>query len=147
MDKQVDDPSRLEQKLDNLRTKVRTESPTGGSKGSRLDELESRNFTLEEEVKDLKIQLNDKQNEFSKAQELVNKRTADLEKTKMEYEEKLKKMRGIFNAANKTINELRQNVASKNTEIEELKAKIGSLEEKDQKTKSTADESRSKYNF
>ncbi|CAG8828478.1 9430_t:CDS:2, partial [Gigaspora rosea] len=52
--------------------------------------------------------------------------------TKMEYEEKLKKMRGIFNAANKTINELRQNVASKNTEIEELKAK----------TKSTADESR-----
>ncbi|KAF0548404.1 grip and coiled-coil domain-containing protein 2 [Gigaspora margarita] len=142
MDKQVDDPSRLEQKLDNLRTKVRTESPTGGSKGSRLDELESRNFTLEEEVKDLKIQLNDKQNEFSKAQELVNKRTADLEKTKMEYEEKLKKMRGIFNAANKTINELRQNVASKNTEIEELKAKIESLEEKDQKTKSTADESR-----
>ncbi|CAG8494919.1 19361_t:CDS:10 [Dentiscutata erythropus] len=142
MDKQVDDPSRLEQKLENLRTKMRTESPTGGSKGSRLDELESRNFTLEEEVKDLKIQLNEKQNELSKTQELVNKRTADLEKSKTEYEEKLKKMRGIFNAANKTINELRQNVASKNKEVEELKANIESLEEKDQKTKSTADESR-----
>ncbi|CAG8623178.1 4853_t:CDS:10, partial [Racocetra fulgida] len=96
MDKQVDDSSRLEQKLENLRSKMRTESPTGGSKGSRLDELESRNFTLEEEVKDLKIQLNEKQNELSRAQEL----------------------------------------------IEELKANIEGLEVKDQKTKSTADESR-----
>ncbi|CAG8483646.1 6807_t:CDS:10 [Cetraspora pellucida] len=140
MDKQVDDSSRLEQKLENLRSKMRTESPTGGSKGSRLDELESRNFTLEEEVKDLKIQLNEKQNELSRAQELVNK--PELEKSKVEYEDKQKKMRGIFNAANKTINELRQNVASKNTEIEELKANIESLKENDQKTKSTADESR-----
>ncbi|CAG8671242.1 18150_t:CDS:10 [Acaulospora morrowiae] len=140
MDKQAEEQNvKLEQKLENLKSKMRTGSPTGNSR-VRLDDIESRNFTLEEEVKDLRIQLSGKKNELEKAVELANKRTADLEKAKAEYDEKMKRMRGVFNAANKNLNELRQTVALKDLEIEELKAAMKNLKEDDEKSKSSMDQ-------
>ncbi|CAI2168385.1 8364_t:CDS:10 [Funneliformis geosporum] len=138
MDKE-EQQTRLEQRLANITKNIRTGSPTPSSRG-RIDELESRNFTLEEEVKDLRIQLNGKQNEISKIQELLNKRTVDLEKTKNEYDEKMKKMRGIFNGANKTLMELRQSNAAKDLEIEQLKATMESMEKKHEETTNVVDE-------
>ncbi|CAJ0835621.1 8830_t:CDS:10, partial [Entrophospora sp. SA101] len=138
--KQEEQHSRLEQKMERAKSILRTSSPTIGSK-NKLDELESRNFTLEEEVKDLRIQLSNKQNETIKYQEMLNKRTSELEKTKAEYDEKMKKTRGIFNAANKSLTDLRQTVATKDAEIEELKASLEKLKLKDEKTKTSVDES------
>ncbi|CAJ0854156.1 6929_t:CDS:10 [Entrophospora sp. SA101] len=139
MEKQEEQHSRLEQKMERAKSILRTSSPTIGSK-NKLDELESRNFTLEEEVKDLRIQLSNKQNETIKYQEMLNKRTSELEKTKAEYDEKMKKTRGIFNAANKSLTDLRQTVATKDAEIEELKASLEKLKLKDEKTKTSVDE-------
>ncbi|CAG8510248.1 3959_t:CDS:10, partial [Acaulospora colombiana] len=121
MDRQAEEQhARLEpQKLETLKSMTRTESPTGSSR-VRLDDIESRNFTLEEEV------------EFE---------NADLEKAKAEYDEKMKKMRGVFNAANKSLNELRQTVAAKDLEIGELKATVESLKEDDEKMKLSVDQS------
>ncbi|CAG8465794.1 15152_t:CDS:10 [Funneliformis mosseae] len=138
MDKE-EQQTRLEQRLANITKNIRTGSPTPSSRG-RIDELESRNFTLEEEVKDLRIQLNGKQNEINKIQELLNKRTVELEKTKNEYDEKMKKMRGIFNGANKTLMELRQANASKDSEIEQLKATMEGMEKKHEETTNMVDE-------
>nr|CAG8498343.1 4124_t:CDS:10 [Entrophospora candida] len=108
--------------MERAKSILRTSSPTIGSK-NKLDELESRNFTLEEEVKDLRIQLSNKQNETIKYQEMLNKRTS------------------IFNAANKSLTDLRQTVATKDAEIEELKASLEKLKLKDEKTKTSVDES------
>ncbi|CAB4480118.1 uncharacterized protein OCT59_006347 [Rhizophagus irregularis] len=139
MDEQVGEQH--DRKFANIARNIRTGSPTPNSRGKN-DDLESRNFTLQEEVKDLRIQLGGKQNDINKIQELLNKRTAELDKTKNEFDEKMKKMRGIFNGANKTLMELRQTVASKDSEIEELKATIESMKEKYEEAKNIVDESK-----
>ncbi|CAG8561778.1 5236_t:CDS:10, partial [Diversispora eburnea] len=104
--------------------------PTGNNSRIRLDDIESRNFILEEEVKDLRIQLSSKQNELNKT----------LELTKLENNEKMKKLKGIFNDVNKKLTELRQTVVTKDSEIEELKKTMENLKEKDEKSKSSVDE-------
>ncbi|CAG8465263.1 16599_t:CDS:10 [Rhizophagus irregularis] len=121
MDEQVGEQH--DRKFANIARNIRTGSPTPNSRGKN-DDLESRNFTLQEEVKDLRIQLGGKQNDINKIQELLNKRT------------------GIFNGANKTLMELRQTVASKDSEIEELKATIESMKEKYEEAKNIVDESK-----
>ncbi|CAG8565742.1 717_t:CDS:10, partial [Ambispora leptoticha] len=114
------------------KTRLKAGSPTG-SLQNRIDDLENKNFTLEEEVKDLRIQLTGRQNDLAKIQELLNKRTA-------EHEEKMKKMRGILNSAKKNVDDLRQTVTAKDAEIVELKESLEMLKEKDQQTKVTMDE-------
>nr|CAG8477373.1 148_t:CDS:10 [Entrophospora candida] len=84
--------------------------------------MERAKSILRTSVKDLRIQLSNKQNETIKYQEMLNKRTS------------------IFNAANKSLTDLRQTVATKDAEIEELKASLEKLKLKDEKTKTSVDE-------
>ncbi|KAG9299887.1 hypothetical protein G9A89_005416 [Geosiphon pyriformis] len=130
---------RLKPETDFPKTRLKAGSPTG-STHSHVEELENRNFTLEEEVKDLRIQLNGRQNEIAKAQELLNKRTVELEQAKADYYEKMKKMRNILIGANKNLTDLRQTVASKEAEIAELKESLQKFKEKEEQAKSTVDE-------
>ncbi|CAG8662719.1 11796_t:CDS:10, partial [Ambispora gerdemannii] len=123
---------RLKAEAEFSKARLKAGSPTGILQ-SRIDDLENKNFTLEEEVKDLRIQLTGRQNDLTKVQELLNKRTA-------EHEEKMKKWRGIVNSAKKNVDDLRQTVAAKDAEIAELKESLEMLKEKDQQTKVTVDE-------
>ena len=52
-------------------------------------------------------------------------------------------MIGIFNSANKSLMELRQTVAAKDLEIEELKASVEGMEKKFEDTTNLVDENQS----
>ncbi|OBZ86210.1 hypothetical protein A0J61_05737 [Choanephora cucurbitarum] len=111
-EKQVE---RLERELEALRSRTKkVGTPTGSPVLRDSDRL---NFQLQEQVKDLKHQLKHQHSEHSKLQDTLTTRTN-------EYEEKLKRMREIFGQASRNIDQYRATIASKNTEIEKLKAEF-----------------------
>ncbi|KAF9976728.1 GRIP and coiled-coil domain-containing protein 2 [Actinomortierella ambigua] len=64
-----------------------------------------------------------------------------LAKQKSEHEDKMKKMKAIFAAANKSINEYRQQIAAKDEEIATLKAMTESAEQQQQPSSTAEDQS------
>ncbi|KAM3588747.1 hypothetical protein VKS41_001185 [Umbelopsis sp. WA50703] len=88
--------------------KSRGQPLSGGTGSKNLDSLKS--FREEEQMKELKAQLKIKQEELSKTQESLKYRTND-------YEEKLKRMRGIFAQASKSLDEYRALIADQKEQI------------------------------
>ncbi|OZJ05759.1 hypothetical protein BZG36_01269 [Bifiguratus adelaidae] len=82
----------------------------------------------DDKVKDLRLQHANQQSEVSRLQELLNKRTAERDAIKSEYEEKIKKMKGIFAQASKSLDDYRARLSSKDTEMADLKAHAERLE-------------------
>ncbi|KAF9585703.1 hypothetical protein BGW38_001150 [Lunasporangiospora selenospora] len=79
---------------------------------------------LQSKVEELAQSLAVKTEESREMEKSLEQRTTELGKQKAEHDEKMKKMKAIFAAANKNLNEYRQSIATKDTEIEELKAKL-----------------------
>ncbi|ORZ02722.1 hypothetical protein BCR43DRAFT_21046 [Syncephalastrum racemosum] len=92
------------------------------------DNLEKKNFYLEEQVRDLKYQVSSKADELAKLQENSNTRYAD-------YESKLKKMRGIFAQATKNIDGYRATIAEKDIQIQNLQEEISQVQQREEKMK------------
>ncbi|KAI1319295.1 hypothetical protein EDD11_004432 [Mortierella claussenii] len=79
---------------------------------------------LDVKISDLTQQLEVKSERCQQLESTLEQRTSELGKQKGDHDEKMKKMKAIFAAANKNLNEYRQSIAVKDEEIAELKAKL-----------------------
>lgn len=79
---------------------------------------------LEEKIKDLTQQLATKSEQYQRLEKSHEERAHELSKQKSDHDEKMKKMKAIFAAANKNLNEYRQSIAAKDEEIAELKSQL-----------------------
>ncbi|CAO3569878.1 unnamed protein product [Mortierella alpina] len=79
---------------------------------------------LEEMIKDLTLQLSAQTEKCQELEGALNQRSEDLSKQKSDHDEKMKKMKAIFAAANKNLNEYRQTIAAKDEEIAQLKSRL-----------------------
>ncbi|KAF9951545.1 hypothetical protein BGZ72_006965 [Mortierella alpina] len=79
---------------------------------------------LEEKIKDLTLQLSTQTEKSQELERTLNQRSEDLTKQKSDHDEKMKKMKAIFAAANKNLNEYRQTIAAKDEEIAELRSRL-----------------------
>ncbi|OAQ24290.1 hypothetical protein K457DRAFT_845636 [Linnemannia elongata AG-77] len=79
---------------------------------------------LDDTIKELRSQLSAKSEQCQSLQESLAQKTGELSKQKSDHDEKMKKMKAIFAAANKNLNEYRTSIAAKDEEIAELKAKL-----------------------
>ncbi|KAG0351907.1 hypothetical protein BG005_008600 [Podila minutissima] len=77
-------------------------------------------------VKELESKLTEKDDQCRELEATLTTRTKELGKQKSDHEEKMKKMKAIFAAANKNLNEYRQSIAAKDEEIAELKTRVES---------------------
>ncbi|KAG0026333.1 hypothetical protein BGZ82_009533 [Podila clonocystis] len=77
-------------------------------------------------IKELESTLTEKDEQCKELEATLTTRTNELGKQKSDHEEKMKKMKAIFAAANKNLNEYRQSIAAKDEEIAELKARVES---------------------
>ncbi|KAF9375258.1 GRIP and coiled-coil domain-containing protein 2 [Podila verticillata] len=91
-----------------------------------------------ERVKELESKLTEKDSQYKELEATLTTRTNELGKQKSDHEEKMKKMKAIFAAANKNLNEYRQSIAAKDEEIAELKAR---LEQPQQDQEASAEQS------
>lgn len=81
---------------------------------------------LEEQIKDLTQQLAAKSEQCQQLEISLAERANEAAKQKTDHDEKMKKMKAIFAAANKNLNEYRQSIAAKDEEITELKSQLES---------------------
>ncbi|KAG9066061.1 hypothetical protein KI688_001280 [Linnemannia hyalina] len=79
---------------------------------------------LENTIKELRSQLSAKSEQCQSLEESLAQKTGELKKQKSDHDEKMKKMKAIFAAANKNLNEYRTSIATKDEEITELRAKL-----------------------
>lgn len=116
-----------------------------------IEELKSRNFSLDEQVRDLKIQLAQKQVDCSRMSEELMVKSSELENLRNTFEEKLKKLKGkihnysyhadrivpsgLFAVANKNLADQKEIIAKYENErvahqesSENLRQKLISLE-------------------
>lgn len=98
---------------------------------------------LEDAIKELKSQLSAKSEQCQSLEESLAQKTGELTKQKSDHDEKMKKMKAIFAAANKNLNEYRTSIATKDEEIKELKAKL----ENSESTEEQASEQNRMYNW
>ncbi|KAF9920286.1 hypothetical protein FBU30_009905 [Linnemannia zychae] len=91
---------------------------------STLGSITPNTATLENTIKELELQLSTKSEQHHALEEALAQRTSELTKQKSDHDEKMKKMKAIFAAANKNLNEYRTSIAAKDEEIVELKAKL-----------------------
>jgi hypothetical protein len=85
---------------------------------------DSSTSDLEEKIKDLTLQLATKSEQCQQLEISHEERAHELSKQKTDHDEKMKKMKAIFAAANKNLNEYRQSIAAKDEEIAELKTQL-----------------------
>ncbi|KAF8935186.1 hypothetical protein BGZ58_005179 [Dissophora ornata] len=103
-------------------------TPTASVAGADTSELEAK-------VKDLLQQLSAKTEECKQLEGTIAQRTSEVGKQKSDHDEKMKKMKAIFAAANKNLNEYRQSIAAKDEEIAELKARLENPQPTEEQTK------------
>ncbi|KAH8555511.1 hypothetical protein BGW37DRAFT_477490 [Umbelopsis sp. PMI_123] len=114
--------SALKSKSKELEQKL--EQPNSRPASTRLVNSESlKNFREDEQIQELKSQLKSKQDELNKAQESLKVRTND-------YEEKLKRMRGIFAQASKSLDEYRATIAKQTEQITTLEETASTAQQK-----------------
>eukprot|EP00842_Homolaphlyctis_polyrhiza_P004605 jgi/Hompol1/5145/HPOL_000850-RA len=91
---------------------------------SDISAIEQRNFTLEEQIKDFRIQIAHRQRELALTQEQLETKTSECDRITKEHEDRIRKMKGLLLAANKNITETKKLIALRETEVEELKARL-----------------------
>ncbi|KAG0306656.1 hypothetical protein BGZ98_001958 [Dissophora globulifera] len=77
-----------------------------------------------DKVRELTEQLEAKAEQYLKLESTLAQRTSEVGKQKSDHDEKMKKMKAIFAAANKNLNEYRQSIAAKDEEIADLKTRL-----------------------
>ncbi|KAG0322372.1 hypothetical protein BGZ99_003370 [Dissophora globulifera] len=77
-----------------------------------------------DKVRELTEQLEAKAEQCLKLESTLAQRTSEVGKQKSDHDEKMKKMKAIFAAANKNLNEYRQSIAAKDEEIADLKTRL-----------------------
>ncbi|ORZ16782.1 hypothetical protein BCR41DRAFT_56129 [Lobosporangium transversale] len=110
---------------------------TGGEQAGDVVVLQANSSgtdALDEALKDLMQQLEAKTKQCEQLQNELGQRTAELSKQKSDHDEKMKKMKAIFAAANKNLNEYRQSIAAKDEEIAELKTKLENQQSSESQT-------------
>ncbi|KAJ1343113.1 hypothetical protein BSLG_002139 [Batrachochytrium salamandrivorans] len=88
--------------------------------------LEKRNFTLEEQLKDFGLQIANRQREISTLQDSLSVRNGEYEKLQKEHEDRIRKMKGLLMAANKSMTESKKLIAHRDTDITDLKTRLES---------------------
>jgi chromosome segregation ATPase len=106
---------------------VKTKQADDGPVAESIPEQPTKNHSaeitaLESKVKELTAALAEKNAQYLELEGSLAQRTSELAKQKSDQDEKMKKMKAIFAAANKNLNEYRQSIAAKDEEISELKA-------------------------
>ncbi|KAF9127823.1 hypothetical protein BGW39_005612 [Mortierella sp. 14UC] len=99
-------------------------APVRASTPSTSATATANTTALENTIKELKSQLSTKADQCQSLEEALAQKAGDLAKQKSDHDEKMKKMKAIFAAANKNLNEYRQSIAAKDEEIAELKSKL-----------------------
>lgn len=89
-------------------------------------ELEERNFSLEEQLKDFRVQVASRQAELHRTQEELSHTSSELESLKKMHDERIRKMKGILVAANKSVTELKKTLAERDSEIEDIRGRLQS---------------------
>ncbi|KAF9911949.1 hypothetical protein EC991_001396 [Linnemannia zychae] len=95
----------------------------------------SNTTASENTIKELRSQLSEKSDQCQSLEEALAQKAGDLAKQKSDHDEKMKKMKAIFAAANKNLNEYRQSIAAKDEEIAELKSKLENPEPTEEQAK------------
>ncbi|TPX33855.1 hypothetical protein SmJEL517_g03396 [Synchytrium microbalum] len=144
----------LEKSLSDKQTelsKVQTEAARLQSESSKQQPVNLENgqlgdklFVFQEQVKDGQIQLASKQAEVASITEQLQQKTDELEKTKQDTDDRIKKMKGIMAAANKSISDNRANIGKKEAEIAELKSQL-ELERQLRQTRQEVSDTKSEF--
>ncbi|KAG2187604.1 hypothetical protein INT44_005293 [Umbelopsis vinacea] len=114
--------SALKSKSRELERKL--EETNGRPLTPKLGNSESlKNFREDGQIQELKSQLKSKQDELNKVQVSLKTRTND-------YEEKLKRMRGIFAQASKSLDEYRATIAKQTEQISSLEETAAASQQK-----------------
>jgi len=129
----IETPSKETTDVDPLGVTVQDDEShvNGSSKSEEKSRPSSQIHTSNEvdsatdRIKELESNLTEKDNKYKELEATLTTRTNELGKQKSDHEEKMKKMKAIFAAANKNLNEYRQSIAAKDEEIAELKARLG----------------------
>ncbi|KAG0276492.1 hypothetical protein BGZ95_007469 [Linnemannia exigua] len=90
---------------------------------------------IENAIRELKSQLSVKSDQCLSLEESLAQKSSELTKQKSDHDEKMKKMKAIFAAANKNLNEYRQSIAAKDEEITELKSRLENSEPTEEQAK------------
>ncbi|KAG0027301.1 GRIP and coiled-coil domain-containing protein 2 [Podila clonocystis] len=96
------------------------------SPSSQIYTANGADTAASDRIKELESTLTEKDEQCKELEATLTTRTNELGKQKSDHEEKMKKMKAIFAAANKNLNEYRQSIAAKDEEIAELKARVES---------------------
>ncbi|KAF9437654.1 hypothetical protein BGZ76_011768 [Entomortierella beljakovae] len=78
----------------------------------------------ESKIKELTQQLAASKDKNQELEKVLEQKSNELGKQKSDHDEKMKKMKAIFAAANKNLNEYRQSIAAKDEEISDLKSQL-----------------------
>ncbi|KAF9208659.1 hypothetical protein BGZ49_008037 [Haplosporangium sp. Z 27] len=89
---------------------------------------------LKEKIKDLSQQLLAAKEHGQQLEIALAQRTSEVGKQKTDHDEKMKKMKAIFAAANKNLNEYRQSIAAKDEEIADLKTQLETRQPSEEQT-------------
>ncbi|KAI9207070.1 uncharacterized protein BJ171DRAFT_311204 [Polychytrium aggregatum] len=103
-------------------------------------------FSVEEQILDVKLQLAARSSELAQATEQLALQKADNARIRKEYEEKLKRMKGMMASATKALAEHKQTIATgealaqeKDTQTQCLQRELESLREENAELKATVD--------
>ncbi|KAF9428767.1 hypothetical protein BGZ94_001134 [Podila epigama] len=113
----------------------RTEST--GDATAVIKETSAKDEETAHKIQTLASKLSEATEKCKELEATLTVRTNELAKQKSDHEEKMKKMKAIFAAANKNLNEYRQSIAAKDEEISSLKAR---LETEPQQGEATAEQ-------
>ncbi|KAJ3070692.1 hypothetical protein HDU98_006293 [Podochytrium sp. JEL0797] len=85
-------------------------------------------FLVDEQVRDLKVQIAARQREVAGLTEVMQKSKADFDRATIESESKIRRLKGLLGQASKTLQESKRAVSEKDHEIEQLHAHVDALE-------------------
>ncbi|RUS19612.1 hypothetical protein BC937DRAFT_87201 [Endogone sp. FLAS-F59071] len=158
--------ARLEREVQDLRGRLKNQSSRAstplGSRSTKAEDYESKNFQLEEQVKDLKFQLASKHNEISKVQDTLNKRTGReraslihlytsttmntvmiaIRLTLSRQRKSKSRLRGQTEE-DASLDEYRATIATKDAELDLLRTELAEVKAQEELARSSLDESQS----
>ncbi|KAJ3380426.1 hypothetical protein HDU92_005979, partial [Lobulomyces angularis] len=137
----------LSELLNEVTQLKKTDSETSITLKNNVEDLnksllafEQKNFTLEEQVQDLRIQVSNKTAEISNLKESLNCKIAETEKQQKENDDKIRKMKGILSQANKNISENKALVATLEQQLSEANNKIANYVLEESRSQNNAEE-------
>ena len=88
----------------------------------RIEALENSSFSLNEQIRDLQLQVATRQREASRATEVLASRTAEYDAALAKRDEHSAKLKGLLAAANKALHERTEQLATLTQQMEQARA-------------------------